>query len=66
MCGNSQSCDPGVSFHRIPKEAARREVWLEIFGLGESDIKPSTRVCSRHFLEGDVKKAPSMTLGKCG
>ena len=39
-------------------------VWLSVFGIQESDLIPSSRVCSRHFPEGDVKKSPSMILGK--
>ena len=62
VCGNSH--DPGVSFHRIPKEPEWRALWLRVFELREEDIKPCTRICSRHFLEGDVKKTPSISLGK--
>ena len=62
VCGNSH--DPGVSFHRIPKEPERRALWLRVFELREEDIKPCTRICSRHFPEGDAKKTPNVTLGK--
>ena len=64
MCDNTQSKDPTVSFHRIPKNIAIRATWLKVFELSESDIKASSRVCSRHFPNGDVRKAPNMTLGK--
>ena len=51
-----------MSFHRFPKQPERRALWLE---LSESDIKDeSTRVCSRHFPNGDSFKPPSLTLGK--
>ena len=33
-------------------------------GLREEDIKPSTRICSRHFPDGDVSKSPSIALEK--
>lgn len=56
--------DPGVSFHRFPRDPALRNSWLEIFQLQESDLKPSTRVCSRHFPNGNVKKMPSITIGE--
>ena len=64
VCDNTQSKDPTVSFHRIPKNIAIRATWLKVFELSESDIKASSRVCSRHFPNGDVRKAPNMTLGK--
>ncbi len=64
VCGNNQAKDPGISFHRFPREPVVRSMWLEVFQLEESDLKPSTRVCSRHFPDGDVKKPPSTSVGK--
>ena len=64
VCGNTRANEASVSFHRIPKEPERRALWLRVFELGENDIKASTRVCSRHFPDGDPKKTPSVTLGK--
>ena len=64
MCSNTQAKDRAVSFHRIPRDIPRRSTWLEVFGMSELDIKPSSRVCCRHFPDGDVRKIPSMTLGK--
>lgn len=64
VCGNTKTSDPSVSFHRVPKEADKRALWLEVFSLREEDIKPSTRVCSRHFPDGDASKSPNVTLGK--
>ena len=63
MCGNTHAKDPTVSFHRIPKDA-RRAKWLEVLGLCKDNIKQSTRICSRHFPNGDSKKTPSLSLGK--
>ena len=37
---------------------------MSVFDLKEEDIKPSMRVCCRHFPNGDAKKMPDMTLGK--
>ena len=65
VCTNSQSKDPSASFHRFPRDPAVRTVWLSTFDIQESDLKPSSRVCSRHFPDGDVKKTLSMALGKC-
>ena len=56
VCGNTKAKEPGLSFHRIPKEPSRRAVWLQVFMLTEEDMKPSTRVCSRHFPDGDASK----------
>ena len=64
VCGNSQVKDPDISFHRFSRDPVLRSRWLEVFQLQESDLKPSTRVCSRHFPEGDVKKEPSVSVGK--
>ena len=63
VCGNTHAKDSTVSFHRIPKDA-RRAKWLEALGLCEDDIKQSTRICSRHFPNGDSKKTPSLSLGE--
>ncbi len=60
VCGNSQSKDPGISFHRFPRNTDARSKWLEVFHLQESDLKASTRVCSRHFPDGIVKNLPSV------
>lgn len=64
VCNNTQAIETTVSFHRIPRSPATRAIWLGVFELSESDIKPSSRVCCRHFPDGDIKKMPSMTLGK--
>ena len=64
VCGNTRSNDPSASFHRFPTDLARRGVWLNVFGLSQSDIKSYSRVCSRHFPNGDVKKDPQIMLGK--
>jgi len=65
VCGNTRTKDPGVSFHRFPKDPEKRVLWLNVFELNEGDIKDATsRVCSRHFPEGDTSKLPSITLGK--
>lgn len=64
VCGNTRSKDSSASFHRFPRDSERRTVWLNAFQLSESDLKSYSRVCSRHFPDGDVKKDPQVTLGK--
>ena len=64
VCGSNRSSDPSASFHRFPKDPERRSTWLCVFQLEESDIKSYSRVCSRHFPDGDVKNDPQVNLGK--
>ena len=63
MCGSTKTGDPSASFHRFPKDA-RRAIWLSVFDIAEEALRPSTRVCSRHFPGGDATMTPSLTLGK--
>ena len=64
VCGNTKAHDPSVTFHRIPFDKKRRTLWIEIFNLKEEDFKESTRVCCRHFPDGDPNMSPSVQLGK--
>ena len=63
VCVNTQVLDDRASFHHFPKEIDRRMLWIDVFGIQEKDIKPSSRVYSTHFPEGDLKKAASLNLG---
>ena len=63
VCGSTGVTEPTVAFHRIPKEP-KRTFWLGVLEINDEDIKPSTRICSRHFPDGNTKKRPSKTLGK--
>ena len=64
VCGNTRAKDKHVSMHRFPPTSSpKRSVWLEAFGLSESDIKSHTRVCSRHFKDGNPQNPPQLTLG---
>lgn len=64
VCENTKKKDPTVSFHRLPTDPSKRAEWLELLQLQEESIKPSSRVCSRHFPGGDSSKSPSLSLGK--
>ena len=64
VCENTRSKDSSASFHHFPMDSERRTVWLNAFQLSESDVKSYSRVCSRHFPDGDVKKDPQVNLGK--
>ena len=61
-CGSTRKKDPGASFHRFPVDERRRGVWLRVFQLQETQVKPHTRVCSRHFPGGDATKDPQVGL----
>ena len=39
-------------------------MWLSVFGKTEDDITSNSRVCSRHFPNGNVELSPVSTLGK--
>ena len=64
VCGNTRASDPSVCFHRFPANPEKRAVWLRVFQLDESDLEFYSRVCSRHFPDGDAKKEPEVNLGK--
>ena len=64
VCGNKPAHDPSASFHRIPKDPHRRAGWLRGLGIVEGDLKDHSRVCCRHFPEGDSTKKPPISLGK--
>ena len=64
VCENTQVDDSMASFHRFPKDAGRRKIWMELFDIEEEAIKPSSRVCSRYFPGGDSKQTPCLNLGR--
>ena len=64
VCGSTLALDPKATFHRIPKSPETRATWLRALGVQESDVKPSSRVCCRHFPDGDPLKTPSLALEK--
>ena len=64
VCGNKPSHDPSASFHRFPKDPSKRAGWLRAFGIVEGQLRDHSRVCCRHFRDGDSTKEPLVTLGK--
>ena len=64
VCGHTKGKSKDVSMHRFPADALKREQWLKAVGLQETDIFEHTRICNRHFLNGDVTQLPSLELGK--
>ena len=41
--------------NKVPRNSSRRAVWQKAFGLDEAKLKPFSRVCSRHFVNGDSR-----------
>lgn len=64
VCGNSKAKDPNISMHRFPAGEMKRKRWIEIMGLAEGKVKQHSRICSRHFRNGDPANGPEKTLGK--
>ena len=64
VCGLSKAKDPSLSLYRIPKEPELRRIWLESLSLTDDKICAESRVCSRHFRDGNPKNIPSLHIGK--
>ena len=64
VCGNSRKKAPHPSYHRFPTNPVKRSQWLRVFELDPEAVKPHTRVCSRHFMNGDPKNDPQANIGR--
>ena len=64
VCGNSKTKDPNISLHRFPAGEVKKRRWIEIMELIKGTVKPHSRICSRHFRNGDLSSGPERTLGK--
>ena len=51
-----------VAMFQIPKNEARRKMWLEICELSESEIKPRDVICKLHFKPEDFQKNTNKIL----
>ena len=49
---------------RFPADKVKRKQWLDSLNLSEEDITQNTRLCTRHFRDGDTTQLPSVGLGK--
>ena len=63
-CGRSKEKDPDISLHRFPKSPEGKKKWMDGLNLSEDVITPESRVCSRHFRDGNPKNPPSIHLGE--
>ena len=65
VCGHTKrKGDSSVSMFRIPAEKSRRNQWLEALDIEEGCVTEHSRVCNRHFRNGDSSNIPSMNPGK--
>ena len=64
VCGNSRKKAPKLSYHRFPTNQVKRSQWLRVFQLDPEVVKPHTRVCSRHFMNGDPINDPQANIGR--
>ena len=64
VCKHTRARDPGVHMHRFPANPDKRQEWCEALCLQEKDLRSNTRVCSRHFPNGDISNLPSLSVGK--
>ena len=55
---------PQLSYHRFPSNPVKRSQWLQVFELDPEAVKPHSRVCSRHFMNGDPKNDPQANIGR--
>ena len=64
FCGRIKGKNDKVSMFRFPADEAKRDNWLKALSLSLDEISANTRICSRHFLNGDPSSTPSPDLGK--
>lgn len=64
VCGRSKATDTSISLYRIPKEPELRKRWLDSLGLSEDRVTADSRVCSKHFRDGNPKNVPSVHIGE--
>lgn len=64
VCDSTSRHDPDAYFHRFPSDPDRKASWLTAFSIDETQLKAQSRVCSRHFRDGNAKNEPLSSLGK--
>ena len=64
VCGITKATDPNVSFHRIPNDPIMRAKWTDTLHLQKENLRSSSRICSRHFQNGDPRNSPNLFLWK--
>ncbi|KAK3856322.1 hypothetical protein Pcinc_037348 [Petrolisthes cinctipes] len=51
-----EKSDPSITFHRIPKDATRRQQWISAMGRENFTPHSSSRLCSKHFKPEDFDR----------
>ena len=64
ICGLTKGKEKEISMFRFPSNETKRQSWLAAFNMNPSEISEHSRVCSRHFLNGDSSNPPSLNLGR--
>ena len=64
ICGLTKGKEKEISMFRFPSNETKRQSWLAAFNMIPSEISEHSRVCSRHFLNGDSSNPPSLNLGR--
>ena len=64
VCGNSHKKAPKLPYHRFPTNHVKCSQWLWIFQLDPEMVKPHTRVCSCHLLNGNWINDPQANVGR--
>ena len=65
VCCNCRKKAPHLSYQqRIPSNPVKRALWIKKLQLSEHQLKPHSRICSRHFRGGDPRNEPEICLGK--
>ena len=62
-CGHTKRKTEKVSMFRFPADHSKRQQWITALNLTEDDINEESRICSKHFLNGDSANAPVLNLG---
>lgn len=63
VCGSSKSKDPSISLYHFPKQLELRKKWLDGLRLTPDNVECDSRVCSKHFRDGNHKTVPSYQIG---
>lgn len=64
LCKHTTQNDGTVKMFRFPSNPVIRKQWLHNIGLKEQDLRQHSRLCSRHFRNGDKTQLPTLHLGK--
>lgn len=55
-CTASSTYSAGLSFHAFPSDKVLRRGWLVLIRREQFFVTSHSKVCSRHFLPGDVSE----------